>query len=159
MEMIGKIRRMYLRDRLSLHEITKRTGLSRNTIRKWLRSPKETAPPTYRRSERPCKLSAFHDLPRLAGSGRQDAASLRPAEVCTGRGVPVRLERRRSGDRRHLPAHPGIAPQAVRQPCILAGRLPEPRARNAVRRAHAILYCPWRNTPARHLRQHEDSRR
>ncbi len=61
MEMIGKIRRMYLRDRLSLHEITKRTGLSRNTIRNWLRSPKETAPPTYRRSERPCKLSAFHD--------------------------------------------------------------------------------------------------
>jgi transposase len=62
MEMIGKIRRMYLRDRLSLHEITKRTGLSRNTIRKWLRRPKETVPPTYRRSERPCKLSAFHDL-------------------------------------------------------------------------------------------------
>ena len=62
MEMIGKIRRMYLRDRLSLHEITKRTGLSRNTIRKWLRSPKETDPPTYHRSERPCKLSAFHDL-------------------------------------------------------------------------------------------------
>ncbi len=62
MEMIGKIRRMYLRDRLSLHEITKRTGLSRNTIRKWLRSPKETAHPTYRRSERPCKLSAFNDL-------------------------------------------------------------------------------------------------
>ncbi len=62
MEMIGKIRRMYLRDRLSLHEIAKRTGLSRNTIRKWLRSPKETAPPTYRRSEGPCKLSAFHDL-------------------------------------------------------------------------------------------------
>ena len=62
MEMFGKIRRMYLRDRLSLHEITKRTGLSRNTIRKWLRSPKETAPPTYRRSERPCKLSVFHDV-------------------------------------------------------------------------------------------------
>ena len=62
MEMIGKIRRMYLRDRLSLHEITKRAGLSRNTIRKWLKSPKEAAPPTYRRSERPCKLNAFHEL-------------------------------------------------------------------------------------------------
>ena len=45
MEMIGKIRRMYLRDKLSLHEITKRTGLSRNTIRKWLRDSKEAAPP------------------------------------------------------------------------------------------------------------------
>ena len=28
---------MYLRDDLSLHEIAKRTGLSRNTIRGWLR--------------------------------------------------------------------------------------------------------------------------
>ena len=33
MEILGKIRRMYLRDKLSLHEITKQTGLSRNTIR------------------------------------------------------------------------------------------------------------------------------
>ena len=49
MEMIGKIRRMYLRDKLSLHEITKRTGLSRSTVRRWLRSPKEAVPPTYRR--------------------------------------------------------------------------------------------------------------
>lgn len=28
-----------MRDKLSLHEIAKRTGLSRNTIRKWLRAP------------------------------------------------------------------------------------------------------------------------
>jgi hypothetical protein len=34
MEMMGKIRRMYFRDKLSLHEKTKRTGLARNTIRK-----------------------------------------------------------------------------------------------------------------------------
>ena len=60
MEMLGKIRRMHLRDRLSLHEITKRTGLSRNTIRRWLRAPGETAPPTYRRDKRPSKLTAFH---------------------------------------------------------------------------------------------------
>jgi hypothetical protein len=31
MEMMGKIRRMYFRDKLSLHQIAKRTGLSRNT--------------------------------------------------------------------------------------------------------------------------------
>ena len=60
MEMFGKIRRMYFRDKLSLHEITKRTGLSRNTIRKWLRDAKETAPPKYRRREEPGKLTAFH---------------------------------------------------------------------------------------------------
>ncbi|RMT25091.1 ISPsy20, transposase IstB, transcriptional regulator [Pseudomonas amygdali pv. mori] len=40
MEMMGKIRRMYFRDKLSLHQIAKRTGLSRNTIRKWVRAPK-----------------------------------------------------------------------------------------------------------------------
>jgi len=60
MEMLGKIRRMYLRDKLSLHEITKRTGLSRNTIRRWLRDAKEAAPPTYRRTEGPSKLTPFH---------------------------------------------------------------------------------------------------
>ena len=62
MEMIGKIRRMYLRDKLSLHAITKRTGLSRNTVRRWLRSPKEAVPPTYRHREGQCKLTAFHEL-------------------------------------------------------------------------------------------------
>jgi len=39
MEMLGRIRRMHLRDKLSLHEIAKRTGLSRNTVRSWLRTP------------------------------------------------------------------------------------------------------------------------
>ncbi|MBS3910444.1 MAG: helix-turn-helix domain-containing protein, partial [Hydrogenophaga sp.] len=41
MEMLGRIRRMYLRDKMSLHEIAKRTGLSRNTVRSWLRTPEE----------------------------------------------------------------------------------------------------------------------
>ena len=60
MEMIGKIRRMYVRDKLSLHEITKRTGLSRNTIRRWIRAFQEASPPRYRRSEIPSKLTVFH---------------------------------------------------------------------------------------------------
>jgi len=66
MEMLGKIRRMYLRDKLSLHEITKRTGLSRNTIRRWLRTPEEAPPPVYRRTETPGKLSAFHEALKQA---------------------------------------------------------------------------------------------
>jgi transcriptional regulator with XRE-family HTH domain len=61
MEMIGKIRRMFFRDKMSLHEIAKRTSLSRNTIRKWLRNTGEVTQPTYRRSQMPCKLSAFHE--------------------------------------------------------------------------------------------------
>jgi predicted DNA-binding protein YlxM (UPF0122 family) len=59
MEMMGKIRRMYFLDKLSLHEITKRTGLARNTIRKWIRAP-EAAPPTYQRRAVFNKLSPFH---------------------------------------------------------------------------------------------------
>ena len=60
MEILGKIRRLYLRDKVSLHEIAKRTGLARNTIRKWLRAAAAAAPPTYRRGLQPSRLSAFH---------------------------------------------------------------------------------------------------
>jgi transposase len=60
MEMLGKIRRMYFRDKLSLHQIAKRTGLSRNTIRKWGRAPEATQP-AYQRCATFNKLSPFHD--------------------------------------------------------------------------------------------------
>ena len=62
MEMLGKVRRMYLRDKQSLHEIAKRTGLSRNTLRKWLRKPEDAAPPQYRREAMTTKLSAFQTV-------------------------------------------------------------------------------------------------
>jgi len=65
MEILGKIRRLYLRDKLSLHEITKRTGLSRNTIRRWLRSPRGAVPPRYRRREGLVKLTAFCEAVEL----------------------------------------------------------------------------------------------
>jgi predicted DNA-binding protein YlxM (UPF0122 family) len=45
MEMLGKVRRLHLRDKLSLHEIAKRAGLSRNTVHKWLRTAEEVAEP------------------------------------------------------------------------------------------------------------------
>ena len=38
MELLGKIERLYFRDKKSLHDIAKYTGLSRNTIRKWVRT-------------------------------------------------------------------------------------------------------------------------
>ncbi|ESW36669.1 integrase [Pseudomonas taiwanensis SJ9] len=60
MEMLGKIRRMYFRDKLSLHQIAKRTGLSRNTIRKWVRAPEATQP-AYQRCATFNKLSPFHE--------------------------------------------------------------------------------------------------
>ena len=58
MAMIGKIRRMYYRDKLSLSEIARRTSLSRNTVKKWLRKPKGTEP-HYRRRPSVNKLAPF----------------------------------------------------------------------------------------------------
>ena len=44
MGMLAKIRRMHLRDKLSIREIARRTNLSRNTIRQWLRQPEAVEP-------------------------------------------------------------------------------------------------------------------
>ena len=60
MEILSKIRRMHHRDKLSLHAIARKTGLARNTIRKWLREPKEAGPPKYVRDKTASKLSPFH---------------------------------------------------------------------------------------------------
>lgn len=58
MDMIGKIRRLHARDKLSEREIARKTGLSRNTVSKWLRAP-VTEAPKYRREPRPNKLNPF----------------------------------------------------------------------------------------------------
>ncbi|MDR0775748.1 MAG: IS21 family transposase [Azonexus sp.] len=58
MDMIGKIRRLHARDKLSGREIARKTGLSRNTVSKWLQGPVNEEP-KYRREARPNKLSAF----------------------------------------------------------------------------------------------------
>lgn len=44
MGLLAKIRRMHFRDRVGLREIARRTGLSRNTLRSWLRRPEVTEP-------------------------------------------------------------------------------------------------------------------
>ena len=58
MATLGKIRRLFPRDGLSLSEISRRTSLSRNTIRAWLKKPEGTEP-KYRRQARPSKLTAY----------------------------------------------------------------------------------------------------
>jgi len=83
MDMIGKVRRMHFRDHFSLSEIARRTGLSRNTVKKWARAPVGREP-KYRRSERPGKLSEFDATLRQAltadghrpRSGRRTARAL-----------------------------------------------------------------------------------
>jgi transposase len=58
MDMIGKVRRMRLRDKLSNSAIAKLTGLSRNTVKKWLKAAGDVSP-KYRRTSPDGKLSAF----------------------------------------------------------------------------------------------------
>jgi len=58
MDMIGKVKRLHFRDRISLSEIARRTGLSRNTVKKWVKTPTEVEP-RYRRRAVSGKLSAF----------------------------------------------------------------------------------------------------
>ena len=65
MDMIGKIRRLHARDKLSEREIARKTGLSRNTVSKWLRAPMNEAP-KYRRERRPNKLNAFEEMLKQA---------------------------------------------------------------------------------------------
>ncbi len=55
MAMYAKVRRMRLRDGLSISEIARRTSLSRNTIKKWLRAPAR-GEMTYRRPAGPKKI-------------------------------------------------------------------------------------------------------
>ena len=59
MELLGKIRRMYVRDKLSERAIAKRTGLSRNTVHKWVNAPDEAQAPKYVRAKTFGKLAAF----------------------------------------------------------------------------------------------------
>ena len=66
MEMLGKIRRMHVRDKMSVRAIAKRTGLSRNTLQKWLQTPEEVKVPQYVRAKGFGKLKAFTQELELA---------------------------------------------------------------------------------------------
>ncbi|MFM7332123.1 MAG: IS21 family transposase [Brachymonas sp.] len=59
MEMLGRIRRMYWRDKMSLHEIARRTGLARNTVRSWLRAAQGDESPRYKRVSIAGKLAPY----------------------------------------------------------------------------------------------------
>ena len=82
MELLGKVRRMFYRDKLSRSEISRRTGLSRNTIKKWLDSA-EGAAPKYRRESTPGKLTPFHAflLQALEADARRPKRDRRTAKA------------------------------------------------------------------------------
>ena len=58
MNMLGKVRRLHYRDGLNLSEIERRTGLTRKTIRRWLKAP-EGVEPKYGRKRGQTKLSPY----------------------------------------------------------------------------------------------------
>jgi transposase len=58
MNLLGKIRRLYFRDGLSISDIERRTGVTRKTIRKWLKAP-EGVEPSYRRRSGDTKIAPY----------------------------------------------------------------------------------------------------
>ncbi|MBS0354763.1 MAG: IS21 family transposase, partial [Proteobacteria bacterium] len=58
MNLLGKVRRLYYREGLTLSEIERRTGLTRKTIRKWLKAP-EGVEPKYQRKVGDTKIAPY----------------------------------------------------------------------------------------------------
>lgn len=80
MGLLNIIRRMALREKQSIREISRRTGLSRNTIAKYLSAG--TIEPTFTVPERPSKLDPFADklaawLKTEAGKSRKQRRTLK----------------------------------------------------------------------------------
>jgi transposase len=73
MGLLNIIRRMALREKQSIREISRRTGLSRNTITKYLNAG--TIEPPFTIPERPSKLDPFAD--KLAGWLKTEAGKSR----------------------------------------------------------------------------------
>ena len=74
MELLSVIRRWHYRDHMPIREIERRTGLSRNTVRKYLRS--DAIEVRFKVPERPSRLDPFADkllrwLEMEAGKGRK----------------------------------------------------------------------------------------
>ena len=57
--MLAKIRRMFLREHLPVREISRKTGLSRNTIDRWLKLQPEVVTPHYSARQNISKLDAY----------------------------------------------------------------------------------------------------
>jgi len=58
MKELGRVRRLFYRDGESLSEISRKTGFSRNTIKRWLKTAEGTEP-SYRRSRQDTKIAPY----------------------------------------------------------------------------------------------------
>ena len=61
MEKLGRLRRLYYRDGLTLSGIARKTGFARNTVKRWLKAG-EGVEPRYRRGKGQTKISSFAAL-------------------------------------------------------------------------------------------------
>ena len=80
MELLSVIRRWHYRDRFSIREISRRTGLSRNTVRKYLRS--DSVEPKFAVPDRPSRLDPYagklsHMLRQEAGKSRKQKRTIK----------------------------------------------------------------------------------
>ena len=73
MALLGIIRRWHLRDKVPLREIAKRLGISRNTVRRYLRS--ETTEPAYAERQTASAIDPYAH--QLAGWLKTEAAKSR----------------------------------------------------------------------------------
>jgi transposase len=79
MALLSVIRRWHFRQHIPIREIERRTGLSRNTIRKYLRA--DSIEPKFKVPDRPSKLDPFAD--KLAAWLLQEADKSRKQKRTT----------------------------------------------------------------------------
>ena len=84
MALLSVIRRWHFREGMPIREMERRTGLSRNTIRKYLRAG--VVEPKFKVPDRPSKLDPFaREAVRLAADGSRQvtqAAAHGQADAC-----------------------------------------------------------------------------
>jgi transposase len=83
MAFLSIIRRGHERDHVPIREISRRTGVSRNTIRKYLRS--DMIEPTFRVPDRPSKLDPYAE--KLSAWLRREAGRPRACRTSTRRSL------------------------------------------------------------------------
>jgi predicted transcriptional regulator len=79
MALLSVIRRWHFREGMPIREIERRTGLSRNTIRKYLRA--DTVEPKFEVPDRPSKLDPFAE--KVSGWLRIEAGKSRKQKRTT----------------------------------------------------------------------------
>ena len=134
MELLSVIRRWHYRDHFSIREISRRTGLSRNTVRKYLRS--DSVEPKFAVPDRPSRLDPYADKLSHMLNGRRRGKSRKqradPSSNCTPTCRPTNYEGL-------LQSRGGFRPAIGRPPGSENRRLPA-----------AACSCRWRLCRARH---------